>query len=220
MITSKLTKEIVAEFIGTFILIFIGCLSVILATSTPNMNVLVPAFAHGFAVIAVIYTYGHISGAHINPAVTLGLWIGNKIPLAKAVFYMIAQFLASILATLLIVLILGSNDNVGETTGTLTTNYIWQAVLLEAILTFFLVSIVFQAAVYGKGGNIAGLAIGITLIGLILAGGVFTGASLNPARTLGPAVVAGNYDYVLPYLLGIFGGGAIAGLVHGTYMKS
>ncbi|PJF27494.1 MAG: hypothetical protein CUN52_14460, partial [Phototrophicales bacterium] len=108
----------------------------------------------------------------------------------------------------------------GETTGTLTTSNIWQAALFEAILTFFLVSTVFQAGIYGKAGNMAGLAIGFTLIGLILAGGIFTGASLNPARTFGPAVVAGNLSYLLPYFLGIFGGGAVAGLLHSTYMKS
>ncbi|PJF29048.1 MAG: aquaporin, partial [Phototrophicales bacterium] len=104
-------KETIAEFIGTFILIFIGCLSVILANSTPNINVLVPAFAHGFAVIAIIYTYGHISGAHVNPAVTLALLVGNQVTFAKAIFYMVAQFVASILAVLLIVAILGNNDN-------------------------------------------------------------------------------------------------------------
>lgn len=218
--TSKLMKETIAEFIGTFILIFIGCFSVILATNTPNINVLVPAFAHGFAVIAIIYTYGHISGAHVNPAVTLGLLVGDRVTLTKALFYMVAQFLASILAVLLIVAILGSNENLGETTGILTSNNIWQAALFEAILTFFLVSTVFQAGVYGKAGNVAGIAIGFTLIGLILAGGVFTGASLNPARTFGPAVVAGDFSYLLPYFLGIFGGGAVAGLVHGTYLKS
>lgn len=218
--TKKLMKETIAEFIGTFTLIFIGCFSVILATSTPNINVLVPALAHGFAVIAIIYTYGHISGAHVNPAVTLGLLVGDRITLTKALFYIVAQFLASILAVLLIVAMLGSNENLGETTGTLTANNIWQAALFEAVLTFFLVSVVFQAGVYGKAGNVAGLAIGFTLIGLILAGGVFTGASLNPARTFGPAVVAGDFSYLLPYFLGIFGGGAVAGLVHSTYLKS
>lgn len=218
--TSQLMKETIAEFIGTFILIFIGCFSVILANSIPNINVLVPAFAHGFAVIAIIYTYGHISGAHVNPAVTLGLLVGNQVTFTKAIFYMVAQFMASILAVLLIVAILGNNDHLGETIGTLTADHIWQAALFEAILTFFLVSTVFQAGVYGKAGNMAGLAIGFTLIGLILAGGIFTGASLNPARTFGPAVVAGNLSYLLPYFLGIFGGGAVAGLVHSTYMKS
>ena len=217
----KLMKETIAELIGTFILVFIGGFSVVLATTPANnVNILVPAFAHGLAVIGIIYTYGHISGAHINPAVTVGLLVGGKVTAIKALFYIIAQFIGSILAALLIVTILGSNANVGETTGSLTANNVWQAALFEAVLTFFLVSIVFQAAVYGKAGNVAGVVIGLSLTGFILAGGAYTGASLNPARTLGPALVAGNLEYIVPYFLGIFGGGAVAGLFHSTYMKS
>lgn len=81
-------------------------------------------------------------------------------------------------------------------------------------MAFFLVSAVFQAAVYGKAGPVAGVAIGFTLAGCILAGGAYTGASVNPARTLGPALLAGNLDYVLPYFVGLFAGGAVAGLLH------
>ncbi|MDX2075922.1 MAG: aquaporin [bacterium] len=217
--SQKLLKESLVEFIGTFILVFIGGLSVVLATSIATINVLVPAFAHGLTVMGIIYAYGHISGAHINPAVTLGLFVGGRITLSKALFYIVAQFLGSLLAPLLIIIILGSNANLGETTGTLTENNIWQAALLEAILTFILVCVIFQAGIYGKAGNLAGIVIGLTLTGLILAGGVFTGASLNPARTFGPAAIAGNFEYILPYFLGIFGGGALAGLFNSTVMK-
>jgi glycerol uptake facilitator-like aquaporin len=79
---------------------------------------------------------------------------------------------------------------------------------------------VYQAAVYGKAGNLAGVAIGFTLAGSILAGGVLTGASLNPARTLGPALAAGDLSYVLPYFVGLFGGGIIGGLVHGYVLNN
>jgi glycerol uptake facilitator-like aquaporin len=96
---------------------------------------------------------------------------------------------------------------------------VWTAAVFEAILTFFLVSAVYQAAVYGKAGNLAGVAIGLTLAFSIIAGGVYTGASLNPARTLGPALVAGDLSYALPYLVGIFAGGIIAGLVHTHVFK-
>ncbi len=88
-----------------------------------------------------------------------------------------------------------------------------QAMIIEAILTFFLVSTVYQAAVYGKVGNIAAIAIGFTLAASILFGGPLTGASLNPARTVGPALVSGDTTAIIFYLIGIFGGGAIAGLV-------
>lgn len=216
----KLMKESLAELMGTFILVFIGAFAVVIATTpSTNVNVLVPAFAHGLVLVGIIYSYGHISGAHVNPAVTVALLVAGKVDIPKAVVYIIAQFIGSILAALLIVVILGGNENVGEAVGNLTNSDVWRATLFEAILTFLLVSTVFQAAVYGKAGNLAGLVIGFTLIGLILAGGVYTGASLNPARTLGPSLVAGNLDYVVPYFLGIFGGGAVAGLFNSTIMK-
>jgi len=94
---------------------------------------------------------------------------------------------------------------------------VWGAAIFELVMTFFLVSTIYQTAVFGKGGNMAGLAIGLTLAGSILAGGTYTGASLNPARTVGPALVAGDLSYVLPYFVGIFGGGILAGLLH-TYV--
>ncbi len=87
-------------------------------------------------------------------------------------------------------------------------------------MTFFLVSTVFQAAAFGKAGNLAGVAIGLTLGASILAGGTYTGASLNPARTLGPALIAGHLDYLIPYLIGIFAGGIVAGLVQANLFKS
>lgn len=218
--SSQLIKSSLIECLGTFILVFVGALSVVLATSNTNINVLVPAFAHGFAVISIIYTYGHISGAHVNPAVTLALFMAGKVDMVKAMMYIIAQFAGSILAAWAIALILGSNRNMGEAIGTLTDSNLWGAVILEVILTFLLVTIIFQTAVYGKAGNLAGLVIGLSLTGLILAGGVFSGASLNPARTLGPALIAGNLDYVLPYFIGIFGGGALAGVFNSTVMRN
>ncbi len=203
-----------AELVGTFILVFIGAAAV-----ASDKGVITAALAHGLALAFIIYTYGHISGAHVNPAVTLGLLVGRQIDIMKAVFYWIAQFAGAILAALLLQVIIGSS-NLGETTGALTAAQPWLAALFEAVMTFFLVSTVYQAAVYGKAGNVAGLAIGLTLGASILAGGTYTGASLNPARTLGPALVAGHFDYLLPYFVGILAGGALGGVVHGYAFKS
>jgi aquaporin TIP len=210
-----------AELIGTFILVFVGAFAVTVAGSlvtepelNPNapLGVIVAALAHGLILVSIIYTYGHISGAHVNPAVTAGLLVGGKIDITKAVFYWVAQFIGGILAAVALnALVPGTG--IGQTTGQLTNTAPWSAAVFEAILTFFLVSTVYQAAVYGKGGNLAGVAIGFTLAGSILAGGVYTGASLNPARTLGPALISGDLSYLVPYLIGIFAGGIIAGLV-------
>jgi aquaporin TIP len=201
-----------AELIGTFVLVFVGGFAVASA-----QGVVAAALAHGLILVGIIYMYGHISGAHVNPAVTAGLLVGGKIDITKAVIYWVAQFAGGIIAAVVLNIIVPGAAAGGQTVGSLTAGSPWSAALFEAILTFFLVSTVYQAAVYGKGGNIAGIAIGFTLAGTILAGGTYTGASLNPARTLGPALVAGDLSYAVPYLIGIFAGGIIAGLLH-TYV--
>ena len=218
-------KELLAELIGTFTLCFIGIGSVIVA---PQFGIVAPALGHGLALVGIIFIYGHISGAHVNPAVTFGLLVGQKIEPVKAAAYIVAQFIGGILAAYLIIALVGGTEsaalagflgdadfNYGQTMGFLTETNVWQAAAIEAVLAFFLVSAVYQGAVYGKAGNNAALAIGLTLAACIFATGAMTGASVNPARTLGPALVAGNLDYVLPYLVGLFAGGAIAGGVHG-----
>nr|PZN55325.1 MAG: hypothetical protein DIU68_08580 [Chloroflexota bacterium] len=207
----NIAKPALAEFIGTFALVFIGGAAV--ASGQP---VVVPALAHGLILAALIYAYGHISETHINPAVTAGLLIGGKITFARAIAYWVAQFAGGSGAALVLQIILGTN-NVGPTVGSLTESNVWAAAAFEFILVFFLVSTIYQTAIYGKGGNMAAFAIGVTLAAAILAGGTYTGASLNPARTLGPAIVAGDLSYVLPYFIGMFGGGLFAGVLH-TYV--
>ena len=227
--TEQLYRESLAELIGTFVLVFVGSAAVVVA---PVFGVVVPALAHGLILVGLIYTYGHISGAQVNPAVTLGLWVGGQQDARKSISFMIAQFIGGIVAALVLVAVLPQDNpgvvsflgdnayNFGQTTGFLTENAVWTAAFYEAILTFFLVSAVFQAAAYGRAGNLAGVAIGLTLAASIFAGGPATGASLNPSRTLGPALAAGDMSYLIPYLIGIFAGGAVAGLLHGNILVS
>ena len=225
--TDQLYRESLAELIGTFVLVFVGSAAVVVA---PVFGVVVPALAHGLILLGLIYTYGHISGAQVNPAVTLGLWVGGQQDARKSITFMIAQFIGGIVAALVLVAVLPKDNpglvsflgenayNFGQTTGFLTENAVWTAALYEAILTFFLVSAVFQAAAYGRAGKLAGVAIGLTLAASIFAGGPATGASLNPSRTLGPALAAGDTSYLIPYLIGIFAGGAVGGLLHGNIL--
>jgi len=221
----SLLRESLAEFIGTFILVFIGAASVLVA---PIYGLLVPAFAHGFIVIGLIYTFGHISGTQINPAVTLALFVGRQQNATKSAIFILVQFVGGIVAAIVLVLLfpqdnsavvefLGSATyNFGETKGFLTTDSIWSAAVYEGILVFILVTTIFQTAVYSKAQNLAGVAIGLTLTALILGGGPATGASINPARSLGPALMASvsghDIAYIIPYCVGLFAGGAIAGL--------
>jgi aquaporin Z len=222
---NHLIRPAIAEFIGTFTLVFVGAAAVYVA---PVFGVVVPALAHGLIVCGIIFSYGHISGAHVNPAVTAGLLVGRQIKIDRAVIYWIVQFLGGIVAAFTARILIPdgaleslgiTSFNFGQTTGSLTATAPWTAAAFEFILTFFLVTAVYQAAVFGKAGNLAALAIGITLAGSILAGGVFTGASLNPARTLGPALVAGDLSYLFPYLVGTFGGGVFGGLLHAFFFK-
>jgi aquaporin Z len=214
---NSIFKPALAEFIGTFALIFLGGM-VVSAAVANGWDAVAPAFGHGLLIVGMIYAFGHVSGANFNPAVTLGLLVGGKMDIARAIVYWIAQFAGAIVAAVVLRGLLPADLTLGETTGSLTASAPWTAAVIEAVLTFIFVTVIFQAAAHGKAGNLAGLAIGLTLAACITAGGAFTGASLNPARTLGPALVAGSLDYLVPYLVGIFAGGALAGAVGGFVM--
>jgi glycerol uptake facilitator-like aquaporin len=227
---NQLTRELLAELVGTFTLCFIGIASVVVA---PVFGIVAPALGHGLILVGLIFAYGHISGAHFNPGVTLGLLVGQKIAPVKAALYMVAQFIGGVIAAYLLVIAVGGAENpalagflgdaafnYGQTTGFLTADNVWNAALVEGILIFFLLSAIFQGAVYEKAGNLAAVAIGLTLAACIFAAGGLTGASVNPARTLGPALAAGDLSYTLPYFVGLFGGGAAAGAFHGYLLPA
>jgi MIP family channel proteins len=175
------------------------------------------ALAHGLTLAVFAYAYGHISGTHINPAVTFGLALNGTVKWAEAVVYWVAQFAGAVLAAFALNAVVGTVNaeafGGAQTTGVITEQFPYYAVAIEALLTFFLVNTVLHTAVSGKAGPLAGWAIGTSLAIAILAGGPLTGASLNPARTFGPAVVsgaAGNGMMYLIYFVGPFLGAALA----------
>ena len=181
------TKNLVAEFVGTFALIFIGAGAVAIGAG----GLIGAAFAHGFVVIAFIYAYGHISGTHINPAVTLGFLIAGEIEFVVAVGYWIVQFLGGILGAVLLNVVLPDPGDLGvtilttEANGGAFTVTATQGLIIEIILTFFLVNTIFNTAVSGKAGNFAGLAIGLALMFCIVMGGPLTRASAQPRADVG-----------------------------------
>lgn len=204
------SKIFLAELIGTFALVFIGA-----GAGVAGAGLLGVAFAHGLVVVAFAYTFGYISGTHINPAVTFGLWAAGKLKGDIAVVsYVIPQLIGSILAAFLLNLFTGDISN-GATIGSLSQPevfaqngrfYPFIPMAVEAILTFFLMNAVLHNAVAGKSGQFAGLAIGLTLTAAILVGGPLTGASLNPARTFGPAIFAApSLASTEPYIVYLFG---------------
>ena len=162
----NLQRELLAELIGTFVLVFVGSAAVLVA---PVFGVVVPALAHGLILVALIYTYGHISGAQVNPAVTLGLAVGGKQEWTKSAYFIVTQFIGGIIAALVLVSVfpqdnaavagfLGDNAyNFGQTTGFLTADSVWTAAVYEAILTFFLVSAVFPGCGIRARGQPGGL---------------------------------------------------------------
>lgn len=205
-------KASAAELIGTFTLTFIGAG----AGSQADNNLLAVAVAHGVALMVIIYTWGAVSGAHVNPAVTLGLLVGGKIDVAKAVSYWIAQFLGAAAAGFLLLYLLGAESGLGQTLGSLSNDRekvdVAKLILVEAILTFFLVSAVYSSGVAARNGHAVGLAIGFVLIADILMGGPLTGASMNPARTFGPAIALGELWYLPYYIAGPAIGAVVAGV--------
>ena len=208
------TKHLVAEFIGTFALIFIGAGALAIA----DANLVGVALAHGLVIVTFAYAYGHISGTHINPAVTLGLLIAGEIQIAAAFGYWIVQFVGGILGAVVLNAVLPEAGDLGVTIlGENVTST--QGLIVEIVLTFFLVNTIFNTAVSGKAGNFAGLAIGLTLVLSILMGGPLTRASLNPARTLGPAIVSGNYADIWLYFVGPAIGAVLAALLYIGVLK-
>jgi MIP family channel proteins len=217
----KLSTSLLAEFIGTFTLVFIGA-----GAGALGIGGLVGvAFAHGLVVLGFAYAYGHISGTHINPAVTLGVWAAGKIDTPRALSYIVFQIAGGILAAFTLAWVLGgTGTGLGAThlahdlqVKDVTINITpFVGVVLEAILTFFLVNAVMNAGISGKATIPGGLAIGLTLTFCILMGGPLTGASLNPARSIGPAMATGDFSDLWVYLVGPILGGVAAGLLYRT----
>ena len=187
-------NKLLAEFIGTFALVLIGGAAVVQSADTGLLGI---AFAHGFTVMFIIYAFGNISGAHINPAVTIGILIVGAINLKESILYILVQLLGALFAAYMLTVFFGSSDiNIGATSPSESVSFS-RAFLVELILTFFLVNSVLHCAVDNKAGTLAGLAIGTTLFVCILAGGPITGASLNPARSIGPMIILGNYEFII-----------------------
>jgi MIP family channel proteins len=203
------SKALLAEFIGTAALIFIGA-----GAGALGIGGLVGvALAHGLVIVSFAYAYGSISGAHLNPAVTLAAAIAGATTWKNAVAYWVVQLAGGAFGALLLSTVLGgAGSGLGATVPAEGVTVV-QAILLEAILTFLLVNVILHSAVRQNSPH-AGLAIGLTLVALILMGGPLTGASLNPARTFGPALLTGTLDVLWIYVLGTSVGAALAAFVY------
>ena len=219
---SKLIKQCVAEFVGTFALIFIGVGAIYhLGAIDDNGGLLGIALAHGLTIAVMVSATGAISGGHLNPAVTFGLLVGGQMDLPRSIAYWLSQLLGGAMAGfLLVALPLGNGaGTVASGTPSLAEGVsLGQGIVIEAVLTFFLVFVVYGSAVDSRAPRIGGLAIGLTVALDILFGGPLTGAAMNPARTFGPAVACGKWANHLVYWIGPLLGGGVAGLVYGRFL--
>lgn len=216
-------KPLLAEVIGTFTLIFAGAGAIIAnQISHGGVGLLGIAFAHGLAIAIMVSALGAISGGHFNPAVTCGFLASGRISVAKAVGYVIAQLAGATLGAMALWAAYPHGPALAVRLGTpslapglLTT----AGILLEAIGTFFLVTVIFGTAVHPAAPRIGGLAIGLTITMDILAFGTLTGAAMNPARAFGPALMAGVWSDQLVYWIGPLLGGTLAGVLYsGAYL--
>ncbi len=231
MVIPQIVKQSLAEAFGAFTLLVIGAGSILTATATNpgGDNLIVIAFAHGLAIFIGVSAVGHISGAHFNPAVTFGFLIARKIQPLTAVAYWGSQLLGAIIGVLVLSLIFsGAGDMTDMYNAAESTNFGATAlhgdlspaigILIEAVLTFILVFVIFQVAVDENGpSTIAPIAIGMTITLAALMAGPLTGAALNPARAFGPALISGYWTEHYVYWIGPLLGGGL-GALFATYV--
>lgn len=219
---NRLLQGCIAEFLGTFALVFFGCGSIILAAH-PDFgqgNLITIALAHGLALVVFVTACMYISGAQFNPAVSIGLIAAGKQDIKTAAAYIITQLFAAGCAAGMLILILGREVadheavRLGATIGSLTDAGNAAAVIgLEIILTFTLMFVILAAVVDDRAHKLGGFCVGLTVAMCILAAGPLTGASMNPARTFGPAMY-GHWDMHWAYWVGPVIGSLLAAGVY------
>jgi aquaporin Z len=224
----NITQKLIAEFIGTFALIFFGAGSICAdqyLRSSGGVGLLGIALAHGLAIGIMISALGHISGGHFNPAVTIGVWVTKRINTVEALLYWAAQLVGASVAAFILRAVIPDDTWRAVALGTpeLARDFpVGAGMALEAVATFFLVLVVFATAIDERGAfkAISGFGIGLTITIGILTAGPLTGAALNPARAFGPALAATHWAHHGVYWIGPLAGGFLAGLLYDTlYLK-
>lgn len=222
--SDRIAAKLLAEFIGTFSFVFIGAGAAAVVGNGAGLDgITAVAFAHGLAIMALAFAYGAVSGGHFNPAVTVGVLAAGAMRIGEAFGYIISQLIGGVAGALMLRTVLGGaatglgmpalahNLALGATTLTITPE---AGFMIEALLGFFLVTVVLSTAVAGRAGSLAPLAIGMTLTFNIIMGGALTGAPFNPARALGPMVAKGDFSDAWLYLTAPIVGAIVAAILH------
>tara|TARA_Y100001970_G_scaffold121229_1_gene150422 strand:+ start:73 stop:726 length:654 start_codon:yes stop_codon:yes gene_type:complete len=197
---SSLINKSIAEFIGTFALVFFGCGSMILSEINPSaISVDSIPIIFGLIVAAMIYAFGDISGAHFNPAVSLAFYQNKNINLKELCYYIPSQILGAVLASFSHSFFFGKNHSFGMTINKLTVS---QGAFLEILISMFLMLTIISVATNEKiSKHITGFSIGGIIAVCSFVAGPFTGASMNPARSIGPAILSYNFNHIIIYIL-------------------
>ena len=216
----KNMKKYISEFIGTFVLVLFACGTAAISGDKVVNGMLTPAyfttaFAFGLSIVAMAYSIGNISGCHVNPAVSLGVFLSGKMSGRNFIGYVIAQFLGAISGAAVLFALIGTTGNLGA--NRLYLNDIGLSLVVEVILTFVFVLAVLGVTSKTENNVVAGLVIGLSLTLVHLLGIYFTGTSVNPARSFGPAILCGNpaaLSCVWVFIVAPLIGGALAAYVY------
>jgi len=205
-------------------MVFAGCGAIVIESLTGALGHIGVALTWGFVIVALIYTFGHVSGAHMNPAVTISFAIMGEFDKKDTLGYIVAQILGAILAPLVLYLLfLEEGKSVKELAylgTTIPRGSQIQSFILEFILTFILMLVIYGSAVHGKAiKSFAGLAIGLTVGLEAMFAGPISNASMNPARSIGPAIISGNYSGLWLYIVATILGAVFAGWFFIKFVK-
>ena len=213
MSTKNLHHKLLAEAIGTFALVFAGCGAIVVdQLSGGNISHTGVSLTFGLVVMVMVHATGHISGAHLNPAVSVAFAVTGRFPWREVPAYIASQIVAALAAAGLLFALFGGTTNLAAT---MPTGSIAQTVILEIVLTSFLMFVIMSVATDGRAvGQMAGWAIGGTIALAALFGGPISGASMNPARSIGPAFVAGNLNHLWLYLVAPLIGATLGALAY------
>jgi aquaporin Z len=209
MLYKNMWLPLFAEFLGTFLLVFFGCL-----TAATNSGQVATGLAFGVVLLLMVYAFGPASGSHFNPQVSFSLALTGNISVVKMILYWIFQLSGALLAATILNYLLGAETGLGASVGSFTNTFPWKAVVVEAVITFIFITTVLYVVNNSSLSTVSGLIIGAGLFLAVMVGYPLTGGSANSWRSLAPAIFTGNLPTVWIYFVGPFIGAFVASIVY------